>query len=307
MFGYVKPYTPELKMKEYELYRAIYCGLCREMGRTTGQLSRLSLSYDLAFLVALRLLATGNTSPVLEGRCAAHPIKKRHFLTSCEELTYCAAASAYLVSGKLEDDIHDEGAAGKIRALMVRPFVSAMVKGASLAVEGGESVREAIFGRLTELSALEDDRSPSVDAVGECFGRLTAEVFAAGLPEREARILYQIGLAVGKFIYVADAVDDLVSDVRAGKYNPVALLYGESALEERDGKRYLSAEVCESLYTAALLDLGRCEGALELLCDGGDRDIASLCRNIVYLGMPEILKGILEKRSGGRYPAANNE
>jgi hypothetical protein len=26
MFGYVKAYIPELKIKEYELYRAGYCG-----------------------------------------------------------------------------------------------------------------------------------------------------------------------------------------------------------------------------------------------------------------------------------------
>ena len=46
MFGYVMPYVPTLQVQEYELYRAVYCGLCREMGRITGQASRLTLSYD---------------------------------------------------------------------------------------------------------------------------------------------------------------------------------------------------------------------------------------------------------------------
>ncbi len=307
MFGYVKPYTPELRMKEYELYRAIYCGLCREMGRVTGQLSRLSLSYDFAFLAALRLLATENIPEVKSGRCAAHPVKKRHFLTSCDELTYCAAASAYLMGGKLDDDLADEGGVKRLRALLAKPFVGGMIKSASEAVRDGESLRFAIEKSLSDLANLEAGGSSSVDSVAECFGQLCGNVFSAGLPERSRRILYEIGFSVGKFIYVADAADDLTVDVKHGKYNPIAKLYGEAATEERNGKVYMTDAVAESLYTATLLELKRCEGALELLCDGGDRDIASLCRNIVYLGLPEILKNILVKRTGNESLFSNNE
>jgi hypothetical protein len=31
MFGYVRPYRDELKVKDYELYRAVYCGLCHSL------------------------------------------------------------------------------------------------------------------------------------------------------------------------------------------------------------------------------------------------------------------------------------
>ena len=60
MFGYVKTHNPELRVAEYEYYRAAYCGLCRSMGKCTGQCSRMTLSYDFAFLALIRLALTGD-------------------------------------------------------------------------------------------------------------------------------------------------------------------------------------------------------------------------------------------------------
>ena len=65
MFGYVKPYVPTLQVQEFSLYRAVYCGLCREMGLVTGQLSRITLSYDFCFL-ALLLLALSDAPSAVE-------------------------------------------------------------------------------------------------------------------------------------------------------------------------------------------------------------------------------------------------
>ena len=59
MFGYVKPHNPELRMRDYECYRAYYCGLCRAMGKCTGQCSRMTLSYDFVFLAAVRCYLAG--------------------------------------------------------------------------------------------------------------------------------------------------------------------------------------------------------------------------------------------------------
>ena len=33
MFGYVTVYKPELKIKDYSLYKGVYCTLCKRMGR----------------------------------------------------------------------------------------------------------------------------------------------------------------------------------------------------------------------------------------------------------------------------------
>ena len=59
MFGYIVPEKPEMKIKEYELFRAYYCGVCRSIGKHHGQLRRLTLSYDTAFLAVLLSAAAG--------------------------------------------------------------------------------------------------------------------------------------------------------------------------------------------------------------------------------------------------------
>ena len=53
MFGYIKPFQPELKVREAEDYKAIYCGLCKELGRSYGIFARMTLSYDFAFMAML--------------------------------------------------------------------------------------------------------------------------------------------------------------------------------------------------------------------------------------------------------------
>ena len=31
MFGYIKPYKSEMKVGEYDTFKAIYCGLCKQL------------------------------------------------------------------------------------------------------------------------------------------------------------------------------------------------------------------------------------------------------------------------------------
>ncbi len=302
MFGYVKPYTPELKMREYELYRAIYCGLCRSMGKRTGQTSRFTLNYDFVFLAAVRLLATGEEVRSDRKVCIAHPFRKRQYICDNEAFRYSADVSAFLSEGKLNDDIVDEGGIKRLRALVLHPAVRHMVKKASASENFYlKEVKDVIPTRLGELSELEREGCTSLDRCAEVFGSLTAELFAAGLSDREARIAREIGRGVGRFIYVCDACDDVCDDCKRGSFNPILTLYGGEAVKKDKDSVKLSVEIAESLYTGTLLDLERCAAAAELLCDDGDKSVAALVRNILYLGMPEILKSVLVKRCGENF------
>ena len=55
MFGYIKADKPEMKIKEFEIYKAVYCSLCKELGKSYGLLARLTLSYDFTFLALLNM------------------------------------------------------------------------------------------------------------------------------------------------------------------------------------------------------------------------------------------------------------
>ena len=79
MFGYIVVHKPELKVREYETYRASYCGLCRSLKKRHGRLGQLTLSFDMTFLA---LLLTGLYEPHTItgcGRCLAHPMQRHHY------------------------------------------------------------------------------------------------------------------------------------------------------------------------------------------------------------------------------------
>ena len=50
MFGYITANLSELTPEEKTRYTQVYCGICAAIGRQEGQLSRLGLQYDMAFL-----------------------------------------------------------------------------------------------------------------------------------------------------------------------------------------------------------------------------------------------------------------
>ena len=77
MFGYIRTAREELRVREYEYYRASYCGLCRSMGKCTGQCSRFALSYDFAFLANVRMALTQTAPTFRRRRCIAHPFRRR--------------------------------------------------------------------------------------------------------------------------------------------------------------------------------------------------------------------------------------
>ena len=84
MFGYVRTVPSELRLREYECYRAYYCGLCRSMGKCTGACSRLTLSYDFVFLAACRAWLCGEKPETKRFRCALHPLRGRAAANLCK-------------------------------------------------------------------------------------------------------------------------------------------------------------------------------------------------------------------------------
>ena len=122
MFGYIKTERGELRVREYEYYRALYCGLCHSMGKCTGHCSRAALSYDFVFLAAVRLSLTGEQVTIKKQNCFLHPFRKRWTVQPCKALDFCADASALLVYHKLADDISDERGLKRLRARLGRIF-----------------------------------------------------------------------------------------------------------------------------------------------------------------------------------------
>lgn len=279
MFGYVRVESPELKVKEYECYRATYCGLCRAMGKCTGQCSRMTLSYDIAFLAICRMALLGEAPRYEQKRCFVHPLRRRNVQKRTDTLDYCAGAAALLTYHRIRDDLCDERGGKRIRAVLAHPFARRWQKKAGRL--GLSALDAQIANGLSRLAACESEQIPSVDTPAAIFGDILADVMAHGLPEDKARIASQAGRCIGRWIYIADALDDAEEDEKKNRYNPFLLLYGHVPTpEERKG-----------IEIALKNELFEAEAAFDL-CDFPCEDQKNIVYNILYLGMPARIEKI---------------
>lgn len=288
MFGYVKIDTPELLVREHEYYKGTYCGLCKSMGRCTGQCSRLSLSYDFTFLALIRFAIAGETTSFSQERCLLHPLKKRNVMNANAELDYCSYASALLSYHKLMDDLHDEKLLKRtaIRLFLLPPVKRMRRKAIKKA--GLLELDKRCAELLARLSELEDQNTASVDVPAKLFGELLSEIFAHGLEGSKEKIARAAGLHIGRWIYIADALDDMIEDKEKKSYNPFLLLY-EGVLPD--------AVQSEDIALALKIELSEAENALNLIDYGDDKTVRNIIFNILYLGMPKRIDAILKKNS----------
>lgn len=282
MFGYVKPYVPSLSVAEYEAYRGAYCGLCRTMGSLTGQLSRLTLSYDLAFLVIFRLAAEKLPASFERKGCIAHPLSRRTHMKWNPVLEYCAAASAVLTAGKIRDDAADETGGKRFLSKLLLPFGNSITRRVRKKVGALEN---EIKLDLEKLSMIERDMTPSLDAPADAYAASLSKVVSFGLEGDAEKISKEIGRAIGKIIYVLDAADDLAEDIRGEKYNPLALIYDEPFEDPSAEKPLLKKEIADELYTAVGIEANRAAASFELLDDTDIAIYKGFVMNVLTLGI----------------------
>ena len=283
MFGYVKVTQAELKVKEYEFYRGVYCGLCRSMGKCTGQCSRMALSYDFAFLAIVRLALTGEEISFERKRCGVHPLRKRSVMSQNPQLEFCAYAASILNYHKLLDDKNDEKGIKKLRASLFMPTARS---GRKKALKHGYGELDGkVSELLRSLAEFEELGEISVDTPAEIFGKILGEICSFGLEGTEARIASSLGSHVGRWIYIADALDDMADDKKLGRYNPILLMYG-SEIPSSDQRASIEDALKNELYEA--------EAAVDLM-DFSDCALKNIVQNIIYLGMPSKIREISEK------------
>ena len=107
MFGYVVVNKPELKFREFDVYRAYYCGLCHSLSKRHGLSGQLTLSYDMTFLVILLSSLYEPEHNVTSKRCVVHPLRRQNIISS-EFTDYVADMNVILSYFKCLDDWHDD-------------------------------------------------------------------------------------------------------------------------------------------------------------------------------------------------------
>lgn len=259
MFGYVAADPGHMDTAQFVRYRGCYCGLCRALKERCGGACRLCLTYDITFLI---LLLSSLYEPEERSgcaRCIAHPIRAHDWWQN--ELTrYGAYMNAALAYYNCLDDWQDD-------RNLIRLLQSALLRpAAKKAAARYPRQCEAMTRQLRTLSALERENA-GVDALADAFGALMAELFVYEADDHWSPALRRFGAALGRLIYVLDAVCDLDGDRKKGRFNPL-LSFGDCPPEHFRGHLTL-------LAADAAAEFER----LPLVRDAG------LLRNILYSGV----------------------
>ena len=269
MFGYVTPCRAECRVREWEEYRAAYCGLCKTLARRCGHAARMALNYDMVLLALLADGLAGESGSVCQKRCAASCLRTHPECAETPGLALAADALALTAWYHLADDAADEPF-GKALTARAGRF---LLRGAHRKAAAARPELEAVFAaEMAAQAALEAAGERAPDAAAEPTARMTAALFCAAAAQPEQRrALTRFGQLLGRVLYWLDAAEDYEKDAARGAYNVFlrAGLTKEQTVEEAQRRCRMCA--CEMSLAWNVLECGAHKGLLE---------------NILFLGVP---------------------
>lgn len=288
MFGYVTPYKMELKIKDYEMFKAYYCGLCISIKNNFSNLCRMSLNYDMTFLGILLDSLECSKHKYVVTKCIAHPMKKKPKVIDNKALDYAAFCNVALVYYKLLDDYNDDNSLNKkFISMYIKKFINKSKEDLSpLLVNIEENIKK--------LSSLEKSQDIiSIDELSDPFASLTAFIISYYYKNEDFYDnLYDLGYNLGRWIYIIDAYDDLKEDMEKHKFNAINKAFNTENLSYED----LIAHQVNRIEFNLLMSANTTVEALNKLPINKNED---LLFNILQLGLMnkiEIIKSRSDKK-----------
>lgn len=284
MFGYVKVDKPEMKVREYEAYRALYCSLCKAMKKHFGVLASFTLSYDITFLLLARLSFLGCIPSFRKGRCQYNPTKKCNYCNnSDEELKYAAAVSVMLTYFKIKDNISDGSFFKRFLMYLILPLVSFKYKKAKkmyneVALIIGECMRKQAETESKKSVITDEAAHSSADALGK--------IISYGLTD-ENRDIYKFGYGIGKWVYLIDALDDLQNDIKDGSYNVFVIKYNLKTVDD------VTKEIKESILATINMSHAYSIEAWERI---KLKSLSPIMENVLYNGITLTMNNVFERK-----------
>ena len=281
MFGYITIDKSEMLVKDYEAYKAIYCTLCKQLGKDYSVFSRFILNYDCTFY-ALTALALSDDCPGLSSsRCRFNPFKKCNYLKNdSKALSMATALTVVTFYYKLVDNIADGSFFEKLFCYIILPFASSWKK---LAKKKYPEI-DAIVKEMSDSQfEVEKDEQCLIDKAAEPTALMLARVMELLEDDpQKRRVHHNFGYFLGKWIYLLDAVNDFESDKKHKLFNPYIIKYGDSKKEHIDEIRQ-SLDNClsEALLSYRLMDIKRFDRIME---------------NVLYYGLTKRQKEVLENK-----------
>ena len=277
MFGYLQIHKDELKVKEYEAYKSVYCGLCKQLGRDYGFLTRLILSYDCTFYAILLMSLKRSCTGFSDGRCKFNPLKKCKF-ADCKDNAYSKASALSVISAyyKVVDDIDDSGFFKRIALKIVKPFFGRRQKKAARRFPEIENI---VSEMMKNQKAAENDELVTIDKAANPTAKMISDLATLeGGNDLQKRVLSEFGYQIGRWVYLIDAADDYEKDKKSGNFNP-----------------FIKADINDKDYINSVLSqsLARAYDAYNLL---DIIDFKPIIDNMMLYGFPNKQNAVLNNR-----------
>lgn len=277
MFGYLQIHKDELKVKEYEAYKSVYCGLCKQLGKDYGFMTRLILSYDCTFYAILLMSLKRSCTGFFDGRCKFNPLKKCKF-ADCKDNAYSKASALSVISAyyKVVDDIDDSGFFKRIALKIVKPFFGRRQKKAARRFPEIEII---VSEMMKNQKAAENDELVTIDKAANSTAKMISDLAALeGGNDLQKRVLSEFGYQIGRWVYLIDAADDYEKDKKSGNFNP-----------------FIKADINDKDYINSVLSqsLARAYDAYNLL---DIIDFKPIIDNMMLYGFPNKQNAVLNNR-----------
>ncbi len=279
MFGYVRADTPYLYVKDDTLYHAMYCGLCKGIGKVCGNAARMGLSYDVTFLSVLLHNIAGQDVKIEKQHCLTHCIRTRQ-MAEVDELTQkLGALNTILVYYKIQDDIQD-GDRGKAKRVWFQ-------SGYKRAKKRYPEIEKIVHENMRLQSQTERAQTESIDRAADATATMIAEFSEYALGEKSTANTRNLFYAIGKWIYLIDALDDYDKDKKKGAYNPFIRAFNEenkrALLEGKNG------DEVRFVFHSLFIDIRENMSQIRFLFN---RDLVD---NVLLRGLPTMTKQVMEK------------
>lgn len=292
MLGYIKPEKSQLKIIEYEVYNGYYCGVCKSISRRYGQLPRISLSYDAAFLALLLAALDDDKDDPSYEHCIIHHIRKK-IVISNSAVDHAADIMLILAWHKLADDADDENSlfAKTVMKLLGRIYDRLRINNIILC--------ENIEAHLRTLRALEIKRCADLDEAAEPFACIMQEIFTSYKEISDnsdiKQILSNLGYHLGKWVYLLDAYDDVEEDLENNSYNPLFFRYDLTAEESPVDFKARIRNACQRSLSIYMNETGKALDLLDIKKNKG------ILENIIFMGLLRQSETLLLKDDSLRY------
>lgn len=277
MFGYVTVYKPELKIKEFEAYKGVYCTLCKELGKEYGVLSRFLLSYDGAFYVLYKMGLANEWVKAEKSRCTFNPCKKCTKI-SCNSNIYKLASTVTVVLAyfKLIDNLNDSKPLKKLLLYFLLPYFSRLKR---KAIRKYPDIFKVIEEGITEQFKTEKDKNVSLDKSADATAKILGWLFAYGENENTKKSAYDFGYQLGRTVYFLDAFDDYEKDLKDNSFNPF--------------------KNCDNYIETATTSINLSVGALSQIFENQEiNQFSPIINNVIYDGLNFQLERIIKKYRG---------